>query len=420
MSKKFFIIISIVLIIFIFTLGGYYFIIQTNTPGVKTTPSSIFKNFIPFGGGLSVPTPSPSSYINTATEPATFANIDLKLRKIFSDSVSGFGIGENASGTIIRHMDTATGHVYETDLFSPRQDRITNITIPTVYNTFWGSDLNNLVTQYLDADNQTIHTYSATLTDEHAHSTSTGDMLSGYKPSYSISVTTFPEQVDSIALLHTNLFFLSKSQYHSAGFVANVHLTKTKQIWNSPIRELIPQFVNDTTVAVTTKPYQNVSGYLYFINTVTGTVQRVLGDILGLSTLVSPDAKKILTLTQGRDGAFLSLFTTIDKSSLIVTPTTFPEKCVWSKVDLNVVYCAVPHEKLEDNSLTDWYMGKLQYTDDIWKYDLTSNTSHLIENLSSDSSEQIDVTKIALSPNEKYIVFINKRDGSLWSLNITK
>ena len=430
MSKKFFIIITIILAIFVLALTGYYFIIQSNTPGSKVTTTSVFKNFFPFGGNTaSVPTTGTTQTNTLTNEPPVSTLVDVKLRKLYADPIAGFGDTETASGTVVRFMDTATGHVFETDLFSPRQERITNTTIPVVYNAYWGNDINSFITMYLKDNDRTVSTYSVYLSRASTTRGSEGGiklLTNTQVPSinlssnpYVISAIPLAQEVASISVLNSNMFYVVQSQYGSTGFISNLHGGKQKQVWNSPITEIIPQFVNDTTIAITTKPYQNVSGFLYFINTITGGVKRVLGDIPGLSTLVSPDAKKVLNFASG-GGVALSVMHTDTQVQDTVTPTTFPEKCVWSKKDTTVVYCAVPHQILGEESLTDWYKGKKQFSDDVWKYDLTTNTSHVIENISTDTTDEIDVIKPVLTPNEKYLLFVNKKDGALWSLDLTK
>ena len=80
----------------------------------------------------------------------------------------------------------------------------------------------------------------------------------------------------------------------------------------------------------------------------------------------------------------------------------------------------MPKQFLEGNSLALWYKGLSFWSDDIWKYDTKSNTSSLIENLGSDSGQSIDVIKPILSDSERYLIFINKTDNTLWSLDLTK
>ncbi len=418
MSKKFYIIIAVILVLFFIALGGYYFILQSNEPG-NTSVLPSFRDFFPFGGNTpATSTTTPAVVQQQQDQNQNFAQ---KLRKIWADPVAGFGIFDVRNkgvltGIVVRHIDTATGHIYETDMFSPRQDRVSNTTIPTVYTALWGSDQNTLIAQYLADDNQTVNTYQLSL---QAATTTTSDGKVIITNDYRTLAKALPARITSVVVSSSTIFYLTQTNFSSVGFISNIQGGTQKQIWNSQITELLPQFVNSTTVALTTKPYQNMSGYVYFVNTSTGATKKVLGDIPGLSTLTSPDAKRVLALSQsGSDRLFA--YTVADQSSQNLTPTTFPEKCVWSKINVSILYCAVPHESLDDSSLTDWYMGAVQFSDDIWRYDLTDNTSHVIESLASDAGEFIDVENLALSQNEQYLVFKNKIDGALWSLDLIK
>ena len=204
-----------------------------------------------------------------------------------------------------------------------------------------------------------------------------------------------------------------------SGFISTFDGLKKKQIWNSPLKELSSQFVNAKTVALTTKSAQNLPGFLYFVDTGSGQVKKVLGNILGLSTLVNSDGTVVLYL-EGSGISELSVFDIKNNSSQKISPATFPEKCVWSKKDKNIIYCAVPREYVGGNSLISWYKGTISFTDDIWKYDIKNNTSSIVENFGNQSNENIDLIKPLLSENEQYLVFINKIDNSLWSLDLMK
>ncbi|MEI6843277.1 MAG: hypothetical protein WCK48_02110 [bacterium] len=416
MSKKLFIIIGIVLAIILIILVGYYF---TTKPGVNTdTNTSVFKNFFPFGGNDTNTSTTTETGVTLPEKNTQQQNFVQKLRKIWSDPVAGAGIVDTKQGSVVRHIEKSTGHIYETELFSPVQNRISNTTIPLVYDAVWGNTNNSLIARYLRDDDQTIDTYTLTLNQKGVASTtlpkdatSTADNL--------ISGVQLPAHITDYSVFDTNVFYLIQGSSGTSGIVSNFSGTKKKQVWSSPLTELLSQFVNTNTVALTTKPYPNVSGYLYFINTTNGTSKKIIGDISGLSTLVSPDATKVLFSSQ-TDSLTMSVYSISGKSSTQITPATFPEKCVWSTKDKNILYCAVPRESLNGNSMTLWYMGYSQFTDDVWKYDLKNNTSSLIGNLYSESNEQIDVIKPLLSTNEQYLVFINKIDGSLWSLDLSK
>jgi hypothetical protein len=407
MSKKIIILGSIVLGIILIILAAYVLLGKSST-GSGTTASG-FKGFFPFGGGSSTSgTPTPAG--QPVQQPAGSGQVNFaqKLRKLSSEPVAGAGTFDAKSGTTVRYMEKATGHIYDVELFSPNQTRISNTTIPTAYSATWTNGAKNAVSQYLKDDNQTIDTYSIALKD---NATSTEKTLSAVQ---------FPTDITGFDTSGNSIFYLLATDSGSIGIVSDLTGGKKKQIWNSPLRELLPQYVNAGTVALTTKPEQGLPGYLYFINTATGGVKRVMGDVSQLSTLANPDAT--LVAASGENGSSLSmaLYKVSDGSQSAMTPATFPEKCVWSKKDKNVLYCAVPTDTLRSDSLISWYKGMTFFSDQLWKYDLKSHTAAVVESFSSDTSEPIDIIKPILSDSEQYLVFVNKRDGSLWSLDLTK
>lgn len=424
MSKKLFIIIvSVVLLFFLISLIGYYFILQSNN-GTPGGTNSVFKNFFPFGGSTTT-TPVVSTQPTTNQNPTpTTSNYGQKLRKISTDPVAGAGVLDVKAGTVVRHIEKATGHIFETELFSPNQTRISNTTIPMVYDAIWGNKNGSLIARYLKDDNQTVDTYGLLIKETSIATTpqsltGVGGGATGTGLESTVSAVKFPANISDISVFGSSVFSLEQSANASFGYISNFDGTKKTQIWNSPIKELLSQYVNAKTIALTTKPDQNTPGFLYFVDTGNGQVKRIIGNVFGLSDLVDDLASQVLYLDQGNNPQ-LFIFNVKNKTYTTATPTTFPEKCVWSKKDRNVFYCAVPQGVLSRDSLTSWYQGLISFTDDIWKYNIKNGTANIIENLYGDSNEQIDVIKPILSDSEQYLVFINKIDNSLWSLDLTK
>jgi len=423
MSKKLFIIIiSLVLVFFLVSLIGYYFILKggADETGNRT---GIFRNFFPFGGSQP-PTTEIPFVEEPVVEPPPITKYTQKLRKISAERVAGAGVLDTKAGTVVRHMEKATGHIFETELFSPNQTRISNTTIPVVYDALWDSTINALVARYLDDDDQTINTYGL-LIKKAPTSTSTpnpaeiAEPVGSINPENIVSAIKFPANLSEISVLGSRVFSLERKIDSSVGYISDFDGSKRVQIWNSPIKELLSQYVNTRTVALTTKPHQDVEGFLFFVDTSSAQVRQILVNIYGLSTLTNDNATQILFLDQSGLPQ-MSIYNIANKSSVNITPITFPEKCVWSKKDRNVIYCAVPENYLERNSLTSWYLGFISTTDDIWKYDIKNNTAEMVENLYTEGGEQIDVIKPLLSENEQYLVFINKINDSLWSLDLSK
>ncbi len=412
MSRKTFIIIAIILTLVVAGLAWYYFFVLPGQNQAGNTATSA-KTFSPFGGagnsgattGFSSTTQNTTSATNTNQ-----LNYTQKLREIWNQPTAGAGITDSKSGSTVRFVDKATGFVYETQLFSPLQNRLSNTTLPLPYSAVWDAQNNSFVAQYLKNNNTTVSTNVLTLKAPGATSTTTDQTISGFALGSNIS---------SVSVFGETIFYLQTYTGQSQGFTSTIDGKIKKQIWKSPLSELTSQMVNGSSVALTTKPYQNVSGFSYLINTTTGNVKKLLGNIPGLVALVSPDAGKVLYSSQTYTSSMF-LFDVKAGSAIAITPATFPEKCVWSKKDATVVYCAVPENQLDGNSLTAWYMGEISFTDDIWKYDLKQNTASIIEHLTADAGQPIDAIKPILSASEQYLIFINKTDGTLWSLDLTK
>ena len=366
-----------------------------------------FKQFLPFGGDNTDNTPVTSATTTTKTngeqtdiDPSLDPNYDQKLRKLSTEPVAGIGTFDTTEGTTVRFIERATGHVYEAEMFSARLDRISNTTIPTIYKAVWGDSAKTYIAQYVRDDDSTVSSYSMTVGAKTKGVVLDTDIL---------DVTTHG----------SNLFYLKKNGSGSIGVVSKMDGSGKKQVWSSPLQEVLAQYVSSKTVSLVTKPYQNVNGYMYNVNTNTGKVTKILGPVAGLSAIESIDEKNVFFLSQVT-GAQLYIYNIANRTSNQIGPVTFPEKCAWSKKESTIVYCGVPRELLTATSLTDWYKGYTAHTDDIWKYDISDNSSTLIGNLVDETGEAIDVTQPIVSDNGQYLIFINKRDGVPWTLDLTK
>lgn len=408
MSKKLIIIISAVLTLLFLCLLGYYFIINNGGKDGGGIVDSI-KTFLPFGGEPTQnnePKTENKGEEKSEKENTNNTVFTQKLRKISSLPVSGAGTTDIKAGTIVRYIEKATGHIYEVELFSPKQTRISNTTIPLSYEAVWGNKATSFVVRYLNEEVGSVDTYLMTL-------------KAGTTTESSLSIMQLQANIDNVSTSGDSFFYLRKNINGSNGLISTFDGKKIKEIWNSPIKNLLVQYVNKNIVALNTKPLENIPGYLYFVDTSNGNIKKVIGNILGLTSLVNGDATYVLYLSQGEEPLMYS-YNTKANSSSPMSPETFPEKCVWSVKDKTILYCAVPKDGIRSKNITSWYMGQSTYSDDIWKFDIKNKTGEILSDINKESGEEIDVIKPILSDNEQYLIFVNKKDNSLWSLDLTK
>ncbi len=407
MSKKIiFIGIGLVLLLLL-GAGAFFFLGQSKqqTGSNQDTPNSF--SFWPFGNNVpsgEVPNENNTNTTGNNAQPAVF-NPKAVVRKLSKDQVTGAGFIEKKEGVVVRFIEKINGHIYETELFSPKETRISNETMQASYKALWSESGNNVLLQYLEENNEIISTRGLSIRSIATSSEATSTIAS----------FDFPIQIKQPVVAGESMFYLLETQNGSTGYTNDFSNKKSKVVWTTPLKELLTQFINNKTVVIQTKPAQYIKGYAYALNLDNGQIKKIVGDIPGLSISVSPNGENSIYIAQ-KDN--VEMFFKTKATTTPVYPETFPEKCVWSKKDQSVVYCAVPKKTIDGTSLTNWYLGTESFSDSIWKYDLKNNISVILVNLKEQSGQDIDVTSISLSPKEEYILFLNKKDKSLWSVSL--
>src|SRR5882724_2887659 len=101
--KRFFIIITVILTIFVIGLASYYFLIVSKTTPTTTIPTNQ-NGFFPLGGngGNTAHTQTNGGVVGSNLQATSTLNFTQKLREISSEPVAGFGLLDTKIGTIIR------------------------------------------------------------------------------------------------------------------------------------------------------------------------------------------------------------------------------------------------------------------------------------------------------------------------------
>lgn len=426
MTKKILKISAVVLFILVLGLLYYYFFFAkggSNNPGTGNAPG--FGNLFPFGQNNSGNSNQPTN-TNDAPEtnqPFQTGSYLQKLRLITNEPVAGAKFIEDKTGVYIRYMEKATGHIYNVATFSENVSEISNTTIPQIYEANFTEKGNSFIARYVKDDNETIETLYGKIATP---STSSGQAVASSTPTNIASSTQttvgilLPENIESLSVSPsgTNIFYIQKSASGSTGIIATPSGGGRKQIWDSKIRSVLPQFAGENQILITTKPNASINGYAYIVDTKTGAVKNVLANIPDLSVLANPAGTALLFYTSVNNGE-LFVYSISNASTTQITPTTFPEKCLFDPSNKNILYCAVSKNSLGAGALDNWYLGLQSFSDDIWKYDLTAGTSSMLEDLKLDSGRDIDAINLQINSASSLLLFQSKTDGSLWSLNVS-
>ena len=416
--------ITSIAIILILGLMGFLFFYK-NSDG--KSGAEIVRNVLPFGAGSDASRTQETNFTGNGSED--FSNTEgavsvlPTLFQVHKAAVAGaypFVKKDDAGEekTLVRYLERSVGHIFETDLSTMQKERISNTTRLKIYEAVWGNNDKNVIIRYLDDTNDsTIRSFAIKLADN----TPTLE-IPGEKPSVSQETELegffLPENITSISVSPDTkkIFYILNTGNRVLGTIYNLESSKTAQIFQSPLTEWLPQWPKEDTVALTTKPSGDIPGFLYFLNTKTEDLSKILSGIKGLTTLTNPNSTKVLYTESFSGGFDLKLYDTKNRSSQTIPFTTLPEKCVWGNE--NIIYCAVP-TKIPTNTYPDaWYQGVVTFSDDIWAFDTETFTTKLLVSPVKYSREEIDAINPSTSSNGKYLFFTNKKDLSLWGVRI--
>ncbi|MDO8430594.1 MAG: hypothetical protein Q7S72_01220 [Candidatus Taylorbacteria bacterium] len=176
------ILITIIVVMILAILGGlyyWYFHIQNPTkPITKTTAPAETPAFSPFGS-TEIPTPTATSTASvkedTATEDTDTSYKQPKLRQMSTTPVAGFV----ASTSAVRYIERGTGHVYEALLTSEKVNKISNTTLPKIYEAYGNKSGTNFIVQYLKDESDIITNFYAELRATGTSTTETPFQLKG-------------------------------------------------------------------------------------------------------------------------------------------------------------------------------------------------------------------------------------------------
>lgn len=216
----------------------------------------------------------------------------------------------------------------------------------------------------------------------------------------------------------SSLYFslIRDADYFVKGVITDMN-GSSRSVFNSPLSEWRPQWVNSNFITFTTAASGFEDGYVYGLNPTSGGLRKLMGPYSGLVTNTSPDGRKILYSenTSNRTGISLwvkSIGRGIDQR---MTQDTLAEKCTWSP-DSVMVYCMIPDSIPSGNYPDDWYMGTEWFNDTLWQFNLTDGISTQIGIF----PEEIDGYKLSVSPSGKYIYVVNRLNDNLWVVNLEK
>ncbi|PIP86352.1 hypothetical protein COV42_02000 [Candidatus Campbellbacteria bacterium CG11_big_fil_rev_8_21_14_0_20_44_21] len=327
-----------------------------------------------------------------------------RLRKITFKEISGFGLFGNKGTTTIRFVDKESGNVFETNTKTSETKRITNTTILRTVNSWW-FDESRFLLRYVDEENN-IQTFSAEIQKE---------AEDGALP---LSGVFLDSGIKSLSVFGQNVFHLEEGG-GSRGIVSSYGTLNKNVVLETPLEEIIPIFYAQNSLAVGTKPSYLSAGFIFLLNTSTGNLEKLLGGERGFYGNILNEKGDVLFSLGKNTGVSLWFWEREKNKSLKLSKETLVEKCAWREEEKSL-YCAVPEDTGFIGLPDIWYKGLVSFSDSLWKINVETNESKLLSDLNLESGERVDALEIRLDEGGENLFFVNKKDGTLWSLVLEK
>ena len=394
MPKRTIIIISAVGAL-VLIIGTIIFFVLRNGGTTGGNGGGFFSNLFPGGGER-----------NIEEEGLKGTDPGGQEEKIFSQLTNFPIAGATAINTIststkiaapIRYVEKATGHIYEISPQGKDRNRLSNTTILKIFETFWSPDANKMVMRYFNEG--VMSNFSAKF------STSTAAIEGIFLPQETIAVVVSP--------FENKVFYLQQMENTTFGILTDFTNKKKDNIFSLPFSEFNLTWPSKGIIAFATKPSSGADGYLYFLDTKTKEFYKVIGKIKGLTASVSSKANWVIYSRSVNKGFSTFVFNVKDKSSNNFGLTTLPEKCVWSKINSDVVFCAAPKTFPSVDYPDEWYQGLVSFDDAIWVINVSTGETEILYD-----ETNADVINPFLTADESHFLFTNKKDLTLWSLKI--
>jgi hypothetical protein len=344
------------------------------------------------------------------------------FRQLSTVPVVGATSFVNSEGVLVaRFAERGTGFTYETPITEGSQNQLTNTRMSGVEEAYWlhrgtAVILRSLGTS-VDGKETIKTTYAKIEQGTIGTSTSIGQLRGQLLPDGITSISVHPDGTSYLYLLRTD-------DGISGTIVGTAPGSQPREIFRHTFREWTPQLLQNGKVFLTTKPANGVPGYAYKYDPSSRTFERVFRAKDGLTTKATYDGRRIaFSESDGnsikfgyyeKGGVPMDEGLFIDEATL-GTPT-LAEKCAWGS-DEESLYCAVPvgaGSKLPD----DWYQGKVSLRDVFYRNDLVMEDVQLLGDPDREVGVSFDADLVQITPNDEYLLFVDRTTGFLWSLRI--
>jgi len=388
--------------------GIIIWVVYFNTPALTTTTDTGAQ----FGTSVDTQAVATSDQRPIINNGAPVINNTISAQKIFkiaNGPVAGATLIQTtrpATSTVARFVVQTNGHTFDLVLDSPGAvpKAVSNTTIPGIIKVVWSEKGRGALMQYLDANIlKTVHF----LLPQPASTTTVP-----------VRVQFLPEGISSLAVSPdgANVAYLVKTTAGSDGYTANADGGGVKKLFSLPLSQVTIAWPSSGTLLAQSAPSAGVAGVVFSIDAKTGANAPLIY-ALGLTAIADRSFSRVIYQT-----ADTSRSTYVrDTKTGLAKPLSFdplPEQCIFGNATSTTMYCATPLAYVPANYLDLRHMGTANTALSIISFNTATGRSTIIATPGTDVGEQADIAEMAISQDDKYLIYIRKGDRSLWAVRL--
>lgn len=307
-------------------------------------------------------------------------------------------------------VDRITGYIYGYDPADGAVFQITNTTTPGIYDAYITKNGTEVYMRSLDEDEITIRTLVATIPS----------FIKGADPQALTNLRSLQSNVSSFAVSESSNLVSYVVPTTLGSSIYSTNAKGVSSVSSSPFKEWFVIYGGETPY-ITTKPSAYLEG-----NTLSLPNQNyILGNKTGLMTTPHKDGDIFLASMWSRAGLATFVFSKKTGTQTILDQRTLAPKCAWGYQ--TKVICGVPTTipTTQDGLPDEWFRGNVSFSDNFYLMEGDQGPdeaggSTLIFALNEQAGQPFDVIKPVINKNSTSLSFVNKRNGTLWFIYLSR
>lgn len=335
----------------------------------------------------------------------TIYDKEIELERNVFESVEG-NDEDSKIISFYRYVDAVTGNVNESREDELRETRLTNTTIPMIGEVDFMNSGNTIFIKYFKDDENKVENFLGNIVMESSTTTEVQDLGSILGDFVDSNIKDVSVSDDS-----QRFFFINKGVGYISNYNDIENATKVVDLYTDNFTSIW----NGNNILVYSKPTYFNNGYVYLIEN--GQLQKIIGGLKGLSANINKNNNRLITSNYSKANIETKIIDLDEDKTLGLVGKFLAEKCVWSNLNPEtILYCASQVEYPSAQYPDDWYKGKLSFKDYLFRVDLENQKFTKIEEVPND----FDIIDLQITNDDQHILFINKKDYTLWSIDVSK